>query len=186
MGASYGKFSELHIERVWSLSLAGYTGRKITRLLANGFPRESPPVAPLKVSEQAVNQLIRQMKSQWDELESIKMATVPTQANADALRARILRIANREAERLGALQSVGKLDADDLRKLAAATKSIEAMEELAAKRARRRSTGGNPPPTSPVADPPESVVGALLRKGATDDDDAEQTGIASGSAPVVP
>lgn len=186
MAASYGKFSELHIERVWSLSLAGYTNRKITRLLANGFPRESPPVPPLKVSEQAVGQLVKAMRVQWEALESIKMATVPTEANADALRARILRIANREAERLAALQSAGKLDGDLLRKLASAAKAIEAMEDAAAARKRKRSPSRQPAPQTVPDDAPQSVVSGLLRKGNGSDDEAEQSGIASGSAPVVP
>jgi hypothetical protein len=135
IGHTYDKLDFWQRERIWELHRAGWKGAKIARYLGEGDDRRDPPLPPVKITAQAVNSQIRTMKLERDKLYSTKLASVPTEDALFLLRRKLSLLANAEADRLAERQKAGKLDGDQLRKLAGACERIERLELAAAQRA---------------------------------------------------
>lgn len=155
-------------EKVYALFKAGHTGTAIAKMLAIGFPRDEPPLAPIKVTAQAVNSLYRSQIRENEALHAIDLAKIPTDAQMATLRGKLAKVANREIDRLADRQRLGKLDPDQLAKLARAVTKIEDMEAAAIKRetagrpgVKRKSVGNAP--DDQVADDAPSFAESLIR-----------------------
>lgn len=153
MGHTYDKLDLLQREKVWELKAKGQSGTEVAKALAAGFPRDDPPVARVKITPQAVNQLYRRQRLERDALYSQRLAFVTTEDALYLLRRKLSLIANSEADRLMKLQERGKLDADQLRRLAGACERIEKLELTAA--SRPRTEGAKPPKAPSVPDDQE-------------------------------
>lgn len=141
MGRTYHKADFWQREKIYELRSKGVAGAEVARLLAKGWPQLDPPVAPVKLTPQAVNSLYRQMKLERNALYFEQLGAVPTEGILELNRRKLSQIAAAELERLRVLQVDGKLNGDDLRKMAGACERIEKMEKNAALR-------------DPVPDPP--------------------------------
>lgn len=155
VGHTYDTLTVLQREKIWELKERRISGAKIAELLAVGFPREDPPIPKVKVSAQAVNTVYRRLKLERDQLYYTRMAHVPTESILALNRRKLSQIAAAELERLRLAQERGKLDGEQLRKMARACEAIEGMEVRAAKR-------------DAVADPDPK------RRGEKGDQEAEQ------------
>lgn len=146
---TYDKLDVLQREKVWELKQKGLSGTQVRDALAAGFPREDPPVTKVKITPQAVNQLYRRQRLERETLYSQRLAFVSTPDTLAVLRRKLSLIANAEADRLQAMQERGKLNPDQLRKLAGACERIEKLELSAA---AREAEPAVPPPHDPSGD----------------------------------
>jgi hypothetical protein len=160
VSANYGKLDQLQREKVWEMKQGGYTAAEIARRLAAGFANSDPPIAKVDVSAQAVRALIKAQDEDRAAIERFAMARVPTQADVQTLRDRVLRIARRECERIADRQNRGRINPNEIRDLARMVGAVEAMETAAQKRSRARP----PAPSKPAGD-----------AGSTESDRAEPT-----------
>lgn len=169
MGHTYHKLDFWQRERAWELHRAGWKGARISRYLAEGDLRRDPPLAPVKITAQGVNSMIRTMKLERDRLYSTKLAHVETEDALYLMRRKLSLIANAEADRLAERQRAGKLDGDQLRKLAGACERIERMEVSAARREAepsRPAAKGPPEPDEDDQDEAPSFADELLNAAA--------------------
>jgi hypothetical protein len=143
MGKTYDQLTTLQREKIWELKEKGISGVKIAELLAAGFPREDPPIPRAKVTPQAINSVYRRLKLERDRLYYSRLASIPTDDVMALNRRKLSQILAAELERLRVAQERGKLDGDQLRKVAGAAERIEKLEQAAARRGA-------------VPDPPES------------------------------
>jgi hypothetical protein len=134
MARTYHKLDFYQREKVWELRSKGMSGAEVARLLKVGFPREDPPITSVKITAQAVNSVYRTQCLQRNALYAEQMATIPTGAVMLRNRRQLSMIAAAELERLRQKQADGKLDPEQLRKLAGAVERIEKLELNAAKR----------------------------------------------------
>lgn len=190
MSKTYPKLDFWQRERVWELHRAGWAGARIAAMLAEGDASHDPPIAPAKMTPQALNSVIRTMKLERDRLYSTKLAHIPTEDTLALLRRKISLTANAEADRLAERQRAGKLDPDQLRKLAGACERIERMEVSAAKREAvpdpPRKPRGQDGDQGEEQKPPTFAESMLAKADTDDGDPAAQSGTGPLAVPSDP
>ena len=127
MSANYGKLDAAQREKVFDLKEKGLSGKAVAAALAKGWPDEVPPISPVEVSGQGVNDLYRRQKRERDLLYGSHVSKLSNGAGLDVLTRRLLVIADRETQRQEEKQKRGKLDGTELGRLVGAVERLHKL-----------------------------------------------------------